>query len=156
MCLFQRDITALYSQTPSVSSVALSAFIKNRSLFDHVIVLQHMLQSNILGERHIPTDVKRKRDTESRWKSEKPLWDCTVIHARLGSAITHARMYFSMQCWLWVSQWMWWKLVVLAQEKDSHVCQVTLRSCYSPERVHSNFAPSWCHTSEKQHVCWNI
>lgn len=42
-----------------------------QSLFDRAIVLQHMLYHNIPWrkkererKRHIPTDVKRKRDTE--------------------------------------------------------------------------------------------
>lgn len=71
-------------------------------------------------ERDIPADVQRKRDADSRWKSEKALWDCSI---------THATVYFSMLCWFWVSQWMWWWLAVLAlpQEEDhSHVCPVTL------------------------------
>lgn len=65
--MFKIDIAVLYHQTPSVSSVALSAFIKNHTVcLIMSLCFSTCCTATFLGEkRGLPTDVKRKADTES-------------------------------------------------------------------------------------------
>lgn len=106
ICLFKRDITALYSQTPSVSSLALSAFINCTKVVWswHCTSAHAASQHSLERERCIPTDVKRKRDTKSRWKSEKPVCDCTITHSIFTSLCT---VDFGYHCGCGDGWWCW-------------------------------------------------